>query len=108
MNWHCLLERLTRIFRPRTSAYPAPPAPGPSPLAWPTLTEREMEVAWCIRQGLTNPEIAEKLCISSGTVKTHVHHLLTKFNLPSRWVLREALNQASPEFWAALPSSKDL
>ncbi len=102
MNWHRLLERLARIFRLASTARPAPPASSSPRLAWPTLTERELQVAWCIHQGLTNQEIAEKLYISPGTVKTHVHHLLTKFDLPSRWVLRDALDQAGPEFWAAL------
>ncbi|MEV7119791.1 response regulator transcription factor [Kitasatospora griseola] len=42
------------------------------------ITEREREVLTLIGQGLTNSEIAERLFITTGTVKTHVGHLLAK------------------------------
>ena len=59
----------------------------------PTLTAREIEVAWCIRAGLSNEAIAGRLNISVSTVKTHVHHLLLKFKLRSRWELRDLLRE---------------
>jgi DNA-binding CsgD family transcriptional regulator len=62
-------------------------------LPWPTLTRREMEVAWYIRLSYTNDQIAQTLGISTSTVKSHVHNLLTKFQLPSRWALRDVLNE---------------
>lgn len=40
------------------------------------LTEREMEVLALIVDGLTNPQIAEKLVITISTTKTHVHSIL--------------------------------
>jgi DNA-binding NarL/FixJ family response regulator len=43
-----------------------------------TLTEREREVLTEIAHGLSNQEIADKLCISLPTVKTHVAHILQK------------------------------
>lgn len=43
-----------------------------------TLTEREREVLSEIAHGLSNQEIADKLCISLPTVKTHVAHILQK------------------------------
>ncbi|MFJ5921146.1 response regulator [Kitasatospora sp. NPDC092948] len=43
-----------------------------------SITEREREVLTLIGQGLTNHEIAERLFITTGTVKTHVGHLLAK------------------------------
>jgi DNA-binding NarL/FixJ family response regulator len=42
------------------------------------LTEREREVLECIVSGCTNIEIAEKLYITVGTVKTHVRNILEK------------------------------
>ncbi|MDO5140598.1 MAG: helix-turn-helix transcriptional regulator [Eubacteriales bacterium] len=39
------------------------------------LTKREREVAYLAYEGLTNPEIAERLCISQYTVKRHMHSI---------------------------------
>ena len=59
---------------------------------WPTLTNREIEVAHLIHLGYSNEAIAQELDISVATVKTHVHNLLVKFNASSRWVLRDILS----------------
>lgn len=48
------------------------------------LTEREMEVLALIVDGLTNPQIAEKLVITISTTKTHVHSILQKLYVGSR------------------------
>jgi ATP/maltotriose-dependent transcriptional regulator MalT len=58
---------------------------------WPTMTTREIEVAKLIYRGYSNEAIAHELKISVATVKTHVHNLLVKFNVRSRWVLRDIL-----------------
>lgn len=42
------------------------------------LSERELEVLRLMAQGFTNREIAERLVISPGTVKTHVHNVCGK------------------------------
>ena len=42
------------------------------------LTERELEVLQLIVEGCSNAEIAEKLFITVGTVKTHVRNILNK------------------------------
>lgn len=48
------------------------------------LTNRERQVLNFIRQGYSNKEIAQKLCIAEPTVKNHVHHLLEKLEVTTR------------------------
>lgn len=48
------------------------------------LTPREEEVLRLIGIGATNREIAQRLFISEGTVKTHVNHLLNRLTLRNR------------------------
>jgi predicted ATPase/DNA-binding CsgD family transcriptional regulator len=55
----------------------------PQPLAEP-LTERELEVLELIAEGLTNPEIADKLYLSTGTVKVHTRNIYGKLNVSNR------------------------
>jgi len=49
--------------------------PGPED---PRLTARESEVLALIDEGLSNKEIAVRLCIGLATVKNHVHNILEK------------------------------
>lgn len=48
------------------------------------LTRRERDVARLVGQGYSNKEIARDLCLSLGTVKHHVHHVLEKLQLNRR------------------------
>ena len=48
------------------------------------LTEREQEVLILMVAGLNNTEISEKLGVSPSTIKSHVSHILAKFDVPSR------------------------
>jgi len=48
------------------------------------LTEREMEVLALIVEGLSNPQIAEKLIITRATAKAHVHSILQKLYVDDR------------------------
>ena len=62
----------------------APAGAARSPAALDQLTGRERDVLSLIGQGHTNAEIARKLFVSEGTVKTHVNHLFTKLSLRDR------------------------
>ncbi|MBI5841883.1 MAG: response regulator transcription factor [Chloroflexi bacterium] len=48
------------------------------------LSEREIEVLRLVTVGLSNREIAERLVISAGTAKTHIHNLCGKLGAHNR------------------------
>ncbi len=55
------------------------------------LTDREIEIADQIVKGLTNQEIADELCISIGTVKTHLLNIFQKTDVSNRTMLSARL-----------------
>lgn len=57
--------------------------PVPEPLAA-ELTSRELEIALMAARGAKNAEIAERLHIAPGTVKTHMHNIYAKLGIDSR------------------------
>ena len=48
------------------------------------LTERELEVLALMVEGLSNPEIADRLVVSRSTAKFHVSNVLSKLGVASR------------------------
>ena len=48
------------------------------------ITKRELEIMGLVAEGFTNKEIAQKLNISTYTVKSHVHNILEKLALSTR------------------------
>lgn len=48
------------------------------------LTPRETEVMSLVAQGLSNRQIAEKLIVSEGTIKIHVHNIYGKLGVNNR------------------------
>jgi len=74
---------------PAARSYGAPAAAGARPAGGANrvtglLTEREREVLRLVAGGMSNGEIADHLCISPATAKTHVAHLLTKLDARDR------------------------
>ena len=57
---------------------------------WPSLTPTELEVVALVGDGLSNPEIAERLFMSRSTVKTHLNHVFTKLGVSTRAELAAA------------------
>ena len=56
-------------------------------VGWPSLTPTEQAVVALVAEGLSNPDIAERLFISRSTVKTHLNHVFTKLDIanPPSW-----------------------
>jgi len=89
-----LLRRaVARKEPPPPPSPPVPPSP-PEPIAT-ALTNRERQVLGCLQQGLSNKEIAVSMCIAEATVKNHVHRLLDKLQVSSRWRAAAYLERAS-------------
>lgn len=55
-----------------------------SPPELEALTARELEVLRLMAGGLTNDEIAVRLVLGTGTVKTHVNHIFFKLGVRNR------------------------
>ena len=59
-----------------------------------TLTPRELEVARLTAKGYPNKVVAERLLISEGTAKLHLHHVYEKLNVNGRMALVRYLQAA--------------
>jgi len=53
-------------------------------VGWDSLTRTEERIARHVATGATNPEIAQRLCVSRRTVESHVSNVLAKLGLRSR------------------------
>jgi DNA-binding NarL/FixJ family response regulator len=71
-----LFSRLAELARRRD---------GDGETAGALLTARELQILELIAAGLSNKEIASRLCLSLHTVKNHVHNLLEKLAVPGRY-----------------------
>lgn len=73
------------VTRRLIEAFVRRPVPPPGTAAdLEALTDREREVLRLAATGLSNSEIADRLVISEGTVKTHLNRTMSKLNLGSR------------------------
>jgi LuxR family maltose regulon positive regulatory protein len=67
------------VGKPQASVQPAVGAEMIEP-----LSDREVEVLQLIAEGLTNPEIADRLYLSLNTVKAHTRNIYGKLDAHSR------------------------
>lgn len=72
----------------------------------PYLTPREREVLALLTRGLSNGQIAQRLTVSAGTVRTHVSRILRKLQVSDRveaavWATTHGLGPPTPGATAA-------
>jgi DNA-binding CsgD family transcriptional regulator len=72
---------LLRLVRPHLARLRARWERAPRPAQ---LTERETDVLELVAKGLTNREVAARLFISTGTVRTHLEHVYEKLGVRTR------------------------
>jgi DNA-binding NarL/FixJ family response regulator len=73
-----LLDAIRKVHAGKKAIPPEVAAQLADHLADETLTAREIEILQQIAEGNRNRDIADKLCISEGTVKVHVQHIMGK------------------------------
>jgi len=79
-----IVRRMLDLFAAQLPTGADAPSPdGLSPVLR-TLTPRELDVLRCVAEGLSNAETAERLTLSSTTVKTHVGNMLAKLGVRDR------------------------
>ena len=62
---------------------------------WSSLTRAQRRVAVLAAEGLSNPEIAQRLTLSRGTVKAHLAASYRKLGLANRLELAVAVARAA-------------
>ena len=75
---------IARIVLAHAKRAEKPNSKNPTEKVSSSLTDRELEVLQLIVNGNSNADIAEKLYITIGTVKTHVRNILTKLSAEDR------------------------
>ncbi|WP_182348051.1 helix-turn-helix transcriptional regulator [Tomitella gaofuii] len=78
------VARVATRLRARGMRIGSHPARRKPTSGWESLTITETRVTALVGQGLTGPQIADRLGISPRTVQTHVSHVLTKLGLRTR------------------------
>jgi two-component system, NarL family, nitrate/nitrite response regulator NarL len=63
-----------------------------------SLTTREREILDLIDEGLSNKQIAQRLCVEVPTVKNHVHNLLAKLDVHSRYEAAALIRERAGPF----------
>jgi len=62
----------------------------------PDLTPQEIRILTLVAAGMDNSAIAERLCLSRNTIKSHIHNIFTKLGVSDRtqaavWAMRHGL-----------------
>ncbi|WP_436849107.1 AAA family ATPase [Streptomyces atriruber] len=69
----------------------SPPPPDP----FTSLTPREREISALVAEGLTNQAVAERLCLSTRTVESHVGRIYRKTGVASRAALASLVTRCA-------------
>ena len=77
-------RKLLGIIEAERSRLQAHVGSGPSARASGVLSDRELEILKLVETGMSNRQIAERLIISLGTAKTHVHNIFEKLDAKTR------------------------
>ena len=75
-----MVHVIARLTRRRTEQTP-------EQLKIESLTPREREIVTLVAEGLTNADIAERLCISEATARNHLTSILDKLEFKNRFQL---------------------
>lgn len=70
------------------------------------LTRRQIEIISLMDQGLSNQEIADALCLSKATVKTHINKLFRHFNVTNRINCLRAVKQQGVQSRSTTPAGR--
>ncbi len=98
-------RRSTRTGAAGEHSPSTPPSPTPAAArgsrerpstGWASLTPTEREVAELAARGATNPDIASRLFMSRGTVKTHLSHVYAKLGISNRTELAAHAQPSEP------------
>ncbi|MFI1682125.1 AAA family ATPase [Streptomyces sp. NPDC020607] len=83
---------------PTAPVLPSPPAADVPPLPsgpFAALTPREREIAALVAEGLTNQAVADRLCLSTRTVESHVGRVYRKTGVTSRAALASLVTRCA-------------
>ena len=61
-----------------------------------TLTQRQQQILRLIDEGLSNKQIAQRLCLGTSTVKNHVHDILDRLQVGSRGEAAARIHRIPP------------
>lgn len=75
---------LERMMASPPENKPQPTSSQPLPPGFSELSPREKQVLRLIVQGSNSHEIAQTLCLSEGTVRNHISHILMRLNVRDR------------------------
>ena len=64
---------------------------------WDSLTPTELRVVSLVSEGLTSPQVAERLFVARGTVKVHLGHIFSKLGVTTRSELAAEATRRSIE-----------
>ena len=87
LSWHEVVSYARRMRGERRR-----PAHG-----WDSLTPTEHDIVGLVAEGLTNPQIAERMFIETSTAKSHLHHIFTKLGITTRSELAATATRRPPQ-----------